>query len=376
MSAGAAATPAPTGPHPTGALDFYWQDDTRPDPLTGPPAAARQVAAQIVYPAATQGAAAPYLPECAEILAWLAVYGWRDGEARILTDLYGELRSHSTAGAPAAKGHFPIVLLSPGGYQSRRLYTGMAEEIASHGYAAVLLGHPFAGLDFFPGLGLLGRHAVWTAPAGLAGKAALDAFYEPMTEILAADASFTLDRLRALDEGHPVLGGRLDLSLVAIAGHSRGGKTVSRACSTDTRIGAAIVLDNLPPRRELTGGFRAPLMMMRIDDPAEREHWPRAGRPARWTAEDKAAARRLVETNPAPAYDLTLRDIGHMNFSDRALVERDRFRAPADPAQARSVICAYLIAFLDRHLKNTPPAPILTGARRWEIATLFANNRT
>src|SRR5262249_5683883 len=151
----------------------------------------------------------------------------------------------------------------------------------------------------------------WTAPRDVADKSALDAFNEPMTDTLAADARFALDRLSALGASGP-FAGALDRLRVAIAGHSRGGKTVSRACTSHRRFGAAIVLDNLPPAAELRRGFAQPLLMLRVDDDSQPEHWARPGRTARWTAEDKAAARLLAGTSPGPAYDVTLTGMGHM----------------------------------------------------------------
>ena len=52
--------------------------------------------------------------------------------------------------------------------------------------------------------------------------------------ILASDAAFVLERLRVLQADGHVLGKAMNLDKIGIAGHSRGGKTVGRACSTNT----------------------------------------------------------------------------------------------------------------------------------------------
>lgn len=336
------------------------------------------VGVDFYYPAGSSGEprAAPYLPERDDIVAWLAGTNWPDDEARILVEVYGHLRVSATADAPllGGTGRLPVLLFSHGGYMSRHFYTSMLLEFASHGYLVVAMSHAHAGFDFFPGLGLLARNPRWTAPTGTASRQASDSFYEEMTDALAADARFVLDQLQSLDAGaaETWCAGRIDLERVAILGHSRGGKTVSRACTTDPRFKAAVIYDNLPPQPDRERGFRQPLMMFRVADPDGTDVRSPSGL-IRWSPERMRAARALVEHGRSPGYDVAIRAISHFHFSDRALIETERFASKHDPRDTLELIEAYTLAFLDRHLLDRPMPRWPRAEARFPLVDLFRN---
>src|SRR3546814_9145090 len=89
---------------------------------------------------------------------------------------------------------------------------------------------------------------------------------------------------------HP-LACRIDGGRIAILGHSRGGRTVSRAASTDPRIKAAVVYDALPPPRERASGFAQPLLLLCVGDPEGDRHWNEGA--ARWPPERDRKSTRL-----------------------------------------------------------------------------------
>jgi predicted dienelactone hydrolase len=329
---------------PTAIATFHLVDEARAEPRLGP-SAKRPISLQLVYPAASEAVHGPRIAERAAILE--ATASWPDQEPHVLAETYGPLPAAGAKGAAPADGRFPLVLLSPGGYQSRHHYAGLARALSGAGYVVALLSHAFAGLDHFPTHGLLGRHPSWSAP---------DADrLEEMTDCLAADASFALDRI--LDGP---LAPTVDAGRVAILGHSRGGRTVSRAASADPRLTAAVIYDALPPQRERAAGFHQPLLMLRVGDPENDTHW-RNGT-GRWPKERIDAARALVATSRAPAYDIAIPGIGHMNFSDRALVEPERFPSRLGASLATEIICTTTLAFLDRHLKGKPEADVAAVA--------------
>jgi dienelactone hydrolase len=338
-----------------GTASLYLVDEARTEPLLGA-AARRPVGVQLIYPAAGPLERGIRIPDRADWLA--AAAGWLDEEPRILAEKYGPLPAVGGDCAPPVAGRFPLLLFSPGGYQSRHVYAGLAAQLAAAGYVVALVSHAFAGLDMFPGHGLVGRHPHWSQAHG----PERDAVLEEMTDCLAADARFVIDRLL---DGSLSSGGMIDPAHIGIIGHSRGGRTVSRTASTDTRIGAAVIYDALPPARERSSGFRQPLLLMRVADPENDHHW-REGT-ARWPPERLAALSDLLSSNQAPIHDCAISGIGHMNFSDRAAVEPSRFLSRLSAARATAIIVALTLAFLDRHLKGLDSDVAVTASLYPEV---------
>ena len=331
-------------------------DPTRDEPLSGIAGDRRRVSLSLFFPVrpGATAAVAPTVPERRQIKAWLRGNDWPDDEALILADRYGALSGNAVAASEPIDDRLPLVLFSPGGYQSRHHYRLLCEHIASHGYLVAAVSHPYAGLDYFPDLGLLGRHPRWTARGG-ENHQGRDEFYDAMTEVLVGDLQFVLDS----QEGLPaILTRRVIRDAVGLVGHSRGGRPSSRLAVVDRRIAATALLDNLPPSPDRVQGHHGAVMLMRVGDWATDDHWARPGGSPRWTLERLAAARRLIAEHRGPAYDVAISGIGHMSFSDRPLIEPERFRSPRAPDQAFRAVSSLLLAFLDRHLKDAGPAEL------------------
>ncbi|MFC3960948.1 alpha/beta hydrolase family protein [Nocardia jiangsuensis] len=275
------ALPAPTGPSPAGVTEWHLTDASRTDPWTGDP---REVLAQIWYPATeATGERAPWMPQ-----------GGRAEQDDFLTELgvpagtWNLAPSHSHTDAPARhSGGIPVLLNSPGMGDATGWSTAQAEDLASHGYAVVALNHTHEAFSIrFPD----GRTA----------------------ETRVADTRFVLDQLSAAAAGQhdgaalPAgLARNLDLSRVAMFGHSLGGSTTIGALQADPRIRAGVNLDGpvLGPAAET--GIAQPLLML------AGEFSPWFGRPGwepYWHADT--------------GIELPLRVLGseHMSFCDQQLI--------------------------------------------------------
>jgi dienelactone hydrolase len=308
--------PAPPGPHPVGTRTLRLDDRAR----------GRELVVQLWYPTAASGERALYFPEVARVADHLRALGGRAAAAADGLAALAGARAHAVEGAAPSGERLPLVLFSPGGNMSRHFYTGLAEGLASHGYAVAAISHPGVGLDVFPGGRVLLSEPRWNPPRG-ASAAERDAHFEPLSELLAADARFVLDRLLALEP-------KLDRDRVALAGHSRGGKTVSRACHRDARCKAALVLDNLPPAADRARAYRVPFLLVRAGG---------------WEPEEVAAAATL---RAAPLVAAVIEDAAHMSFSDSGLTDPARFQAKLPAARGLAVTVALARAFLDRHLRG------------------------
>lgn len=228
--------PAPTGPHAVGRLSTRLADPDRAEPRD-PGGSARQVGIVAWYPAvAGTGRPAGYLPGIDRLRDGLVASGQLSGP--VVAGL-GAVSTSAGDGAdplPSDGGH-PIVLLSPGNATNVATYAILAEELASRGYVVIGVDHPYqvAAVD-------LGEAGV-AVYEGDTPQDGLDGAVAGRIAERRADLEVVLDRLASDALGSSTLAGTLDLSRVAVVGHSNGGITAAELCAVDDRVDACVNID-------------------------------------------------------------------------------------------------------------------------------------
>ena len=116
----------------------------------------------------------------------------------------------------------------PGSASNAELYTGLTEDLASHGYVVVAIDHPHdAAIVQFPD-----GHVVIPSSQMDITRA---------LEVRVADTVFLLNELARLTRSG-AFAGRLDLSRVGMFGHSLGGAAAASTMLVDRRIrGRALI---------------------------------------------------------------------------------------------------------------------------------------
>ncbi|KAB8188102.1 alpha/beta hydrolase family protein [Microbispora catharanthi] len=329
---GAAALPAPTGPHPVGATTLYLKDTSRPDPWV-PEVRARELMVTLWYPArAGEGSRAFYMTakESELTLKGKKVTG-------VPYDALSRARTNALKDAKPAgrKGGLPLVVLSPGFTLPRSTLTALAEELASRGYVVAGVDHTY-------------ENYATTFPDGrVAECVACDSDTDPgfgtkVAGVRAADVSFVLDQLTGPDakwEGSSLI----DASEIAMAGQSIGGAGAVAAMLKDSRVRAGIDMDGTTYARIPKSGLSRPFLFM-----GSAGHRP-AGRDNSWDRDWKLLTgwkRWLV----LPGAD-------HQSFTDVPLLaDALGIAVPGDlsPARSMEITRTYVRAFLDRHLRHEP----------------------
>ncbi|MEV7214458.1 alpha/beta hydrolase [Kitasatospora cineracea] len=332
-----AELPRPTGPFAVGRDVLHLVDAGRPDPWV-PSAGPRQLMVSVYYPARPgTGVPAPYLtPEESRLLLAEKAPG-----SGLPPESLSEVRTWARAGARPAPGRFPLVLLSPGLGFPRALFSGLAEDLASRGYAVALIDHTYesSGTTFPDGRTL--PCAICDAPpAGGAGAIARSR---------ALDASFVIDRLTSAHPSWP-RAGLIDRRRIGMAGHSIGGDAAAVTMAADPRVRAGVNMD---------GTFYAPVPPGGLD-----------GRPfLLFGAADEAPG---VDSSWDDAWSrldgwkrrLTVAGAEHGTFSDLPLLSAaagmPRPPGTIDPLRGLALSRSYLAAFFDLQLKGRPQ-PLLDG---------------
>jgi pimeloyl-ACP methyl ester carboxylesterase len=247
-------------------------------------------------------------------------------------------------------------------------YTALFEDLVSHGYVVAAIQHPgTADAVVFPD-GRVAPQFRDTPPPDLTPAQRMQRMMDQAGQAIeegAADERFVLDRLMRGDARGGkqfALAGRLDLSHVAVMGHSAGADFAARACELYARCKACVDLDGamapVEALPEYPDGRTVQQPLLFLEAYHDEAH-------IFGTHEEKLAffkkEKEQLAKCPAGSYDVVLNPPGmmHGSFSDTYLLEARGDAAKVAVAQHNLDLAeAYILAFLDKNLKHAS-APLL-----------------
>jgi dienelactone hydrolase len=246
----------------------------------------------------------------------------------------------------------PLAVLSPGFTNSRSTLTGLAEDLASHGYVVAGIDHTYESYaTAFPD----GRVA--TALARQARRTG-SGFWEKIVAGRAADVSFVLGEVTGAHPAWPGAG-LIDPAQIGMAGHSIGGASAIAALLADSRIRAGIDMDGATMAPIPETGLCRPFLFLG----KQANYTPGSGI---ITSPDGKHVKGSVLTWERDWELLTgwkrwlvVAGAIHASFTDLALLaDQTGIDAGAGLPGARSldITRAYVRAFFDQHLRGSPQA--------------------
>lgn len=343
---------APTGPHAIGMTEYRWTDESRPERFTRDPDDLRSVAVRVWYPTDDAGeGGAMYVQDMAE---------FGDGQDFVPVT---HVRTNAIQDAAPARGPFPVLVYSHGGGWTRFTSTFTTEELASHGYVVVSVGHNgFNKTQLLPdGSSVVADTLTFPEGTGdlysdaVGGWDYLDEHVFPEWN---ADAAFVLDQLEILNGGGGPLSGRMDLDRIGMYGWSFGGANSIEMSAVDERVKAAIDHDGQLFGVAPAQGTSRPFMLMHGDVVAETPPFEDPDSIAayndaleRLMADVRETDARLKAASRGDWYDITIAGTNHGSFSDLVLFIPGA--SPGiDPVRGYEIINALTVAFFDRYLKG------------------------
>ena len=328
-----AAVPNPTGPNKVGTRMLDLVDATRSDPylLNG---AKRELLVRFWYPAAlTQGCQTAAQYTSTGVLNYLA-------QLQRVTP--PQIKTNSCQDASITAGTHPIVVFTHGYTGTFTDYTFLFEDLASRGYVVASVNHTFEATAVqFPD----GRLAKSVLGSHFGDRLQMD---EQSTSFAVAvrlnDLRFVVDELQRLNANTTSpFAGKLDLSRVAVVGHSLGGTTALLGVELEPRFRAAIAID-APTPGPLFSPTDKPILMLV------------AGRD--W---DKDAC-RLWSRLTGPRLALNLEGSEHLTPSDAVWLANGAIKTgTVGMEKTVAAIRNYIAAFLDVNLNDKPLDRLLTG---------------
>jgi hypothetical protein len=310
--------PAPTGPYQVGRTTRSWVDETRDEPNTDDPNDHRELVVRIWYPAEPAAGAvpAPYFEDMAGPSAEAVLSRWKLDSTEPKGQALIELIGHAYAEAPIVPGDapYPVVVMST---FLPEQHTSLLEELASQGYVAVGVYHPYV--------------SVWTVlPDGRVIENATH--YDG--EMLTQDMVSVLDELTALNTDDPggMFSGQLNLEQIGAMGWWLWGAPVCQAATLDSRIRAVVNEDG-----DQVSGLQQPYIYF--------------------------STGFTTATAQGPRYTIKVTGLSEDSYRDYPPVPSG---APspaalgATDARTIQIVRAYVLAFFDTYLKGNA-SPLLDG---------------
>lgn len=366
--------PAPRGRYATGESTFRLVDDKRADPWV-PRRPYRELMISVFYPAVHTGGR-PFTNQFPAAVA-AAVGPAVEENDKLPAGLvdWAATKTHSVKDAAMAPGHFPVVLYSPGGGDSRGWNVSLVEDLASRGFVVVTIDHTGeAPAVQFPDGHVVGNGPLMAAWAQAFQNGTTLAFFTKLMDARMADTELVLDRLASLPNR---LTDGMDLNRIGMFGHSAGGFTTANMMYDDPRIKAGINMDGTMEYTVKPDGTNLSEVALHGLD-----------RPFLLMGNSSAADGSDVHREPSWASfwqhqrgwkaDVTLDDSVHASFTDaEALLPQLAGRVPAatlatavgtvDSHRAVAANRALVASFFDRFLKGCDDHLLDGGASRYPI---------
>jgi dienelactone hydrolase len=330
-----AAVPAPSGRETIGTTVVHMLDLTREDPYLAN-GARRELAARVWYPATLNSSQNCKPAEYTSPAVWSYF-------SQLLGIATFPVTTNSCLDAPVASGAHPVVIFTPGFTATFTDYTFLTEDLASRGYIVVVVAHTYETTAVQLSDGRIAKSVLGSHLGGpIQGD---DRSLSTVAYTRLLDLKFVVSELERLNSRHDTsFSGKLDLSRMAVAGHSLGGLTAFLDIELDPRLKAAIILDGLMPTAS-PAGTNKPVLLIG----AGRDRW-------------EPTECRFWNNLAGPRLAVNLRGTEHVALSDWIWLTRNAVQTgPMGPEKTMSAVRDYIAAFLDANLRGMTPDRLLAG---------------
>jgi dienelactone hydrolase len=329
-----AAVPVPSGPETVGTRVVQLVDSTRQDPFAMNPAK-RELVVRFWYPSSlTQSCRRANYTSSA---VWIYF-------SQLVGAHLPEVVTNSCVDAPITAGIHPVVVFTHGYTGTFTDYTFLFEDLASRGYVVASVDHTWeaTAVEFPDGKLVKSKVGSYLGNTWQGD----DKMLALAIAVRLQDLRFVLNEVERLNAAtHDPFAGKLDVSRVAVAGHSLGGTTAFLALGQDVRFRAAVMLDaNLPAA--LIRPTRMPVLVLNASQNS-----------------GSADHCRLWNSLRGPRSSVNFSGAEHIALSDMVWLANGAIKTgSAGPDGIITAVRNHVAEFLDTNLREKPVAPLLTGA--------------
>jgi dienelactone hydrolase len=359
--------PKPTRSYNTGIQYIHLIDDKRTDPFLDKSPKKRELMVKVFYPAQKDYSKpfSRYFHNSPELTRLFTEF------YRMPDFMFDQLRLVKTNSKedlqPSDKEQsYPVVLFSHGAGTTMEVQTSQSEDLASHGYVVVPIHHTYVSSGtVFPDKIVSSYEA--TTDFNTPEPA------EIITQIMADDSKFVMDKLFEMNEGKidSIFRWKLNLDKIGAIGHSVGGAVAYNLAINDSRFKAAIDFDGtvfITPKADSKD--MAPFLMLAndryhveaIQDRNSLMSKPEDGSDEAYKEAYNRAQQNIIglaEVLKASGNLFTIEGSDHMKFTDIGLFigvsklrELIGIGGKTDPEKCLEITKSVTSAFFDQHLKD------------------------
>jgi dienelactone hydrolase len=355
----------PTGPFKIGTILYDWTDHSREEQWSANSPTGRELLVQLWYPTDDGGAhsLAPYVPDSERISSSLEK-DWPKMPSVVTHSFWRAKPSNS-------QRRYPLLVFSHGMNSARFYYTGLMEELASHGYIVAAIDHTYWG----PGVAFpSGRVVQFEEGMEARDQLNADEIDQMMwagVSAMVTDEVFVERKMAELDSESTtsnLFHNRLNLSQVGAIGHSMGGYAATRACLEYSAFKACASLDGLNQYLYLRPVASLKPFLLLLN--------------STWGTQivSQSLAKRYLAAWAAPLV-FVVDGTKHNSFSDLPILSAiSREKAPSDPIQAQKVIIAEVLRFFDQSFgragSQTPTESVPNGLTKVDLRGLAERKST
>jgi predicted dienelactone hydrolase len=363
--------PLPTGQYAVGVTDLYFIDSSRVEVFSRSDGELREIVAKAWYP--TQSAEGDKAPYVSDARHFSRSFGKAMGVPGFLLSHVKHVHTASHISAPIPDTEsFPVLLFSHGygmGYLEQS--TALLQELASHGYIVVSIGHLYEMVGTsLPDGRMIGMSAqrmkeidqasdlvdAWMNASDAAEKLGhMREIIEASTELARSawiwteDSRFVLDQLAEMHDAKESIAGSMDLDRIGAFGHSFGGATAYLLAQVDDRVRAGANLDGASYGAPPESVVERPFLFLE-------------------SASNALLHADVFERASGPAYRITMEGVEHLDFSDFSLwgplFRLAGLSGKLDPESTHKLTSEVVRTFFDRYLRDGEETlPVLADDR-------------
>lgn len=367
--------PPLSGPYKVGMQSVHLTDSSRAETFTPASGDKRELMLSLFYPIddPADTAAAQKYPEAAVMVSQKM-----SGVPGFVLNNLEEVETHSFVQKrlSAKEKTFPLILFSPGIGGCRFQYMFLIEQWVSQGYLVAAIDHPYdAGYVQFPDGRNMDFRSAWP-------MAASDSVNQQQLQVRMADVAFVRKFLERVNQSPKSLfHNRIDLSRVALAGHSYGATTMTCILQKNPDFKAGISLEALVfdwmVADSATRGVQVPFLNINATETFD--HAPKKGelKQLHKTKEQYDAyiqsyrqnLQTLANQSGTDYYWLWMKGAQHLSFTDVPLYSPIIDKKENALTYHRIVVETSLL-FLDRYLKGKKAGSMDAYARKYPELTL------
>ena len=339
--------PEPSGDFTVGTETFHWVDSSRLEWFTEEDKEDnRQIMVQAWYPTIKNKTLepSPYL-DFINLRATSMASAGKIPE--FLPSHLSMIKTNSIRNVPCVgkNSKYPVLIFSHGITGSRHLHQVLFEHLASNGYIVFAPDHSYdSNLSIFPS-GFIANYK-----SEITGHPDSINIRKKQINTRTLDIVFILNQIEKINNGliESHLINHLDLTSIAVGGHSYGGGTATFASHIDKRIKACIALDgwiNPVPDSVLSSGLKIPFLFM------GRMNWNESDYPNNYEKLDT-----LIKQSSNVKHRLFIKKTLHLDFTDIPLfspfISYVMDVGPLSPKRTLPLINNIVHGFLEKHLLN------------------------